>query len=205
MVRRVAHSVDEAGAHPRPGPVDGAEGAVEAPGGQDGQANQALSVALSTPVPLTAAHLTADFYCGEPSLDDSLKRRALANHLSGASRSFVVADDGLQVGGHYALAAGAVSHEMATPRVRRDMPDPVPVMVLARLAVERRFHSQHLGAALLQDAVQRVRAVANQAGVRALLVHALHQRAKSFYEHHGFQASPTHSPMLLLRLGAAKG
>ncbi len=162
-------------------------------------------MALAAPAPLTAAHLRADFDCGEPSLDEWLKRRAMTNHLSGASRTFVVTDDGLHVRGYYALAAGAVSHEMATPRVRRNMPQPVPVMVLARLAVDRPFHSRQVGGALLQDAVQRVLMVAEQAGVRALLVHALHQRAKAFYEHYGCEASPTHLMMLLLRLSVDKG
>ncbi len=81
------------------------------------------------------------------------------------------------------------------------MPDPVPVMVLARLAVDKQAQDLHLGAALLQDAVHRTVAVSTQAGVRALLVHALHERAKQFYEHYRFQASPTHPMMLILRVG----
>jgi GNAT superfamily N-acetyltransferase len=84
------------------------------------------------------------------------------------------------------------------------MPDPVPVMVLARLAVDRRAQGLHLGAALLQDAVNRAVAVSQNAGVRALLVHALHVKAKQFYEHYGFQPSPTHPMTLMLRLSSAK-
>lgn len=80
------------------------------------------------------------------------------------------------------------------------MPDPVPVMVLARLAVDRKAQGMHLGAALLQDAVNRAVAVSQNAGVRALLVHALHEEAKRFYEHYGFQQSPTHPLTLMLRL-----
>ena len=86
-------------------------------------------------------------------LDDWLKRRALANQSSGASRTFVVTDEDGRVRGYYAMAAGAVSHQLATGGVRRNMPDPVPVMVLARLAVDRRAQGLHLGAALLQDAI----------------------------------------------------
>ncbi len=137
-------------------------------------------------------------------LDDWLKRRALANQASGASRTFVVTDEGGHVRGYYAMAAGAVSHRLATSGVRRNMPDPVPVMVLARLAVDRRAQGLHVGAALLQDAVNRAVAVSQNAGVRALLVHALHEKARQFYEHYGFQSSPTHPMTLMLRLSSVK-
>jgi len=137
-------------------------------------------------------------------LDDWLKRRALANQSSGASRTFVVADQDSRICGYYAMAAGAVSHPLATRGVRRNMPDPVPVMVLARLAVDRRAQGQHLGASLLQDAVNRAVAVSQNAGVRALLVHALHEKAKQFYEHYGFAPSPTHPMTLMLRLSSMK-
>lgn len=156
--------------------------------------------ALSAPQPLDTTHQLTAFDCGEPSLDEWLRRRALTNHLSGASRTFVVTDlDGV-VRGYYALAAGALSHEMATSAVRRNMPDPVPVMVLARLAVDRRVQGGRVGAALLQDAVLRSQGVARNAGVRALLVHALHERARQFYAHYGFQSSPVHPMTLMLRL-----
>ena len=137
-------------------------------------------------------------------LDSWLKRRALTNQSSGASRTFVVTDDGGHVRGYYAMAAGAVSHQLATSGVRRNMPDPVPVMVLARLAVDRRVQGMHLGAALLQDAVNRTVAVSQHAGVRALLVHALHDKARQFYEHYGFQPSPMHPMTLMLRLSSVK-
>ncbi len=137
-------------------------------------------------------------------LDDWLKRRALANQSSGASRTFVVTDESNRVRGYYAMAAGAVSHELATRGVRRNMPDPVPVMILARLAVDRRTQGLHLGAALLQDAVNRAVAVSQNAGVRALLVHALHEKARQFYEHYGFQPSPTHPMTLMLCLSSVK-
>ena len=92
-----------------------------------------MSFDLVAPQPLTLDHRCADFSCGEPLLDEWLKRRAMANQLSGASRTFVVADSARRVYGYYAMAAGAVSHQLATGGVRRNMPDPVPVMVLARL------------------------------------------------------------------------
>jgi len=140
------------------------------------------------------------FACGEAVLDDWLKRRAMANQMSGASRTFVVADPDHRVLGYYAMAAGAVAHQMATRSVRRNMPDPVPVMVLARLAVDSQAQGIKLGASLLQDAVNRAVAVSHNAGVRALLVHAINERAKQFYECYGFAVSPAHPMTLMLRL-----
>lgn len=142
------------------------------------------------------------FDCGEPSLDEWLRKRALGNQASGASRTFVVLDGTRRVIGFYALAAGAVSHETATSSIRRNMPDPVPVLVLGRLAVDRQAQGMRLGAALLQDAVKRSMSVAANAGVRALLVHALNEEAKAFYEHYGFQSSTLHPMTLMLRLPA---
>lgn len=159
---------------------------------------------LGAPQPLTTDHRVDEFLCGESVLDEWLKRRALANQSSGASRTFVVVDPDNRVHGYYAMAAGAVAHHIATGGVRRNMPDPVPVLVLARLAIDRRAQGAKLGAALLQDAVHRAVAVSRHAGVRALLVHALHERAKQFYEHYGFQESPQHPMTLMLRLNIAK-
>jgi GNAT superfamily N-acetyltransferase len=159
-----------------------------------------VSRKLSSPEPLSSSHRLDAFDCGETVLNDWLKRRSLGNQSSGASRTFVVADETGRVLGYYALAAGAVAHEVATGSVRRNMPDPVPVLVLGRLAVDRSAQGARLGAALLQDAVKRAMSVAEDAGVRALLVHALHDKAKSFYAHYGFQPSAVHPMMLMLRL-----
>ncbi len=163
-----------------------------------------MSLHLRAPEPLVAAHRLTEFGCGETSLDEWLRRRAWVNQQSGASRTFVVADQTAQVFGYYAMAAGAVSHRDATGGVRRNMPDPIPVMVLARLAVDTRAQGIKLGAALLQDAVNRAVAVSHNAGVRALLVHALDERARQFYEHYGFQESPQHPMTLMLRLNTLK-
>ena len=128
----------------------------------------------------------------------------MTNQLSGASRTFVVTEHDGRVYAYYAMAAGVVSHQVATSNVRRNMPDPIPVMVLARLAVDHRTQGIKLGASLLQDAVGRAVSVSQNAGVRALLVHALHDRAKQFYEHYGFQESPQHPMTLMLRLNSVK-
>lgn len=163
-----------------------------------------MSLKLSAPQPLATMHLLGDFECGEPALDEWLKRRAMNNQATGASRTFVVVDEENRVVGFYAMAAGAVAHQMATSSVRRNMSDPVPVMVLGRLAVDRRAQGIKLGAAMLQEAVNRAITVSQNTGVRALLVHALHERAKQFYEYYGFQESPQHPMTLMLRLNGVK-
>lgn len=163
-----------------------------------------MSLGLTAPEPLAEHHLLDEFDCGELILDDWLKRRARANQISGASRTFVVAGEDRRVYGYYALAAGAVTHQMATGGVRRNMPDPIPVMVLGRLAVDQRAKGCQLGGALLRDAVQRAIQVSRNAGVRALLVHALNEQARQFYEHYGFQVSPMDPLTLMLRLDSTQ-
>jgi GNAT superfamily N-acetyltransferase len=155
---------------------------------------------LLAPEPLTADHNTVSFSCGETVLDEWLKRRALGNQISGASRTFVVADNNRDVMGYYALAAGAVTHQDATRSVRQNMPDPIPVMVLARLAVDARAQGMKLGAAMLQDALRRSLSVSQNTGVRAILVHALNDNARGFYEYYGFKPSPAHPMTLMFRL-----
>jgi GNAT superfamily N-acetyltransferase len=153
---------------------------------------------LRPPEPLSPDHQVHSFACGESVLDEWIKRRALGNPTSGASRTFVVTTR--EVMAYYALAAGAVAHQDATRSIRQNMPDPVPVMVLARLAVDARAQGMKLGAALLQDALQRCVLVSQNTGVRAMLVHALNDRARQFYEHYGFKVSPAHPMTLMLRL-----
>ena len=155
---------------------------------------------VQAPVLLGAIHETGAFDCGEPLMDDWLKRRALANQASGASRTFVVADEAQIVRGYYALAAGAVDHATAGGAMRRNMPDPLPVMVLGRLAVDRSFHGKGLGADLLRDAVLRTERLAQEVGIRALVVHALNDRACAFYRHHGFSESAIDPLILMLRI-----
>lgn len=145
--------------------------------------------AVRAPQRLTADHDVSAFDAGVAELDDWLKRRALQNESSRASRTLVITD-GQRVMGCYALAAGAVSQKVATGRVRRNMPEPVPVMVLGRLAVDRRHQGEGLGAALLRDALLRTLGVAEMAGIRAVLLHAVSEDARRFYLHHGLAESP---------------
>jgi GNAT superfamily N-acetyltransferase len=159
-----------------------------------------MSGRLSAPQPLAADHRTEGFSCGEASLDEWLRLRALVNQTTGASRTFVVTDDQGQVLAYCALAAGAVSHQESPGSIRRNMPEPILVMVLARLAVDQRLQGRQVGGALLKDALRRAAAVAQNVGVRALLVHALNEHARQFYIHYGFVASPVNPMTLMLAL-----
>jgi GNAT superfamily N-acetyltransferase len=151
---------------------------------------------ISAPEKLKPSHDLSQFECGEPELDDWLRRRALRNEEGGASRSYVVCV-GRQVVGYYALAAGAAAHANAPGRVRRNMSNPVPVMVIGRLAIDLKFQGRGIGSALLRDAVLRTAQAAGIAGIRAILVHAILERAKRFYEKSGFRTSPV-DPMTLM-------
>lgn len=157
---------------------------------------------ISAPEKLRAGHDLSEFESGEPSLDDWLRRRALQNEESGASRSYVVCS-GERVVGYYALAVGAVTHAEAPSRVRRNMPDPVPVMIIGRLAVHKEFQGRKIGPALLRDAILRTLKAAEIAGIRAILVHAISERARQFYAKCGFVPSPIEPMTLMITVAEA--
>lgn len=158
---------------------------------------------LSAPEKLSTNQDLSQFQCGEPTLDDWLKRRALRNEESGTSRTYVTCV-GNRVVGYYALAVGAVAHADAPGRVRRNMPDPVPVMVIGRLAIDQTIQGQSMGPALLRDAVLRTIQAADIAGIRAILVHAVSDRAKRFYEKWGFISSPLDPMTLMITMAEAQ-
>ena len=151
---------------------------------------------IGAPEHLTAQHELAAFDSGVVALDYWLKRHALTNERTGGSRTYVVCAR-RRVVGYYALATGAVAQTTVTGRVRRNMPDPVPVMLLGRLAVDRAFQGRGIGEGLLRDAIVRTLQAAELAGIRAILVHAISEDAKRFYERHGFVESPI-EPMTLM-------
>jgi GNAT superfamily N-acetyltransferase len=153
----------------------------------------------NAPAPLTAAHHVADFECGEATLDRWLKTKALRNEGRGASRTYVICAD-QRVVAYYCLATGSVASELAPGRIRRNMPNPIPVMVLGRLAVDLAWRRHGLGKALLRDAILRTIQVSELVGVKALLVHALSGPAVRFYEAQGFHPSPTNPRTLFLPL-----
>jgi len=158
---------------------------------------------IKPPEKLSSKHDLSQFRCGEPTLDDWLRRRAFQNEESGASRTYV-ACVGKRVLAYYALAVGAVAHAGAPGRIRRNMPDPVPVMVIGRLAVDETAQGQAIGAALLRDAILRTLQAAEIAGIRAILVHAISERAKRFYEKCGFTASPVEPMTLMITVAEAQ-
>jgi GNAT superfamily N-acetyltransferase len=151
---------------------------------------------LQSPEPLKAAHVLDGFDSGVASLDDWLRKRALPNQTSGASRTFVACDAG-RVVAYYALAASAIATGSAPGRFRRNMPDPIPVVVLGRLAVARSHRGQGLGRSMFKDAAQRVVQTADTIGIRGMLVHAISEEAKAFYLQLGLDPSPL-APMTLM-------
>lgn len=151
---------------------------------------------INTPELITTHHSFDDFSSGEPDLDHWLKQRALKNHQNNASRTFV-AHQNMQVIGYYCLAAGSVTTHEAPGKIKRNMPNPIPVMVLGRLAVDKTWHDRGLGKGLLKDALLRTATISREVGVKALLVHTLSDTAKHFYKRFGFMESPL-SPMTLM-------
>ncbi len=148
------------------------------------------------PEPLADHHQLGTFSSGVHALDDWLRRRARANQVSGASRSFVVCADDIVVG-YYALASGAINAAATPSRFRRNMPEPIPVAVLGRFAVDQTWHGQGIGRALFRDSALRVMQAAEAIGIRGMLVHAISEEAKAFYVALGLSESPL-EPMTLM-------
>lgn len=157
----------------------------------------------TAPEPIAAHHVFADFDSGQPTLDNWLTARALKNERDGASRTYVVCDDGAVVA-YYCLAAGSVQHRDVPGRLRRNMPDPIPVMLMGRLAVVRFHQGRGLARGLVRDAILRTLKAAEIAGIRALLVHALDDDAARFYRHLGFLESPVDPLVLALPVATAR-
>lgn len=152
--------------------------------------------AIAGPELLADAHAIEPFHSGVVILDDWLKRRARANQQSGASRTYVVAIQG-RVIGYYSLASGAISAIEAPGKIRRNMPDPIPMVLLGRLAIDADWQGKRIGVSLLKDAVLRVAGAARIIGIGGVMVHAISAEAKAFYLYHGFVESPS-SPMTLV-------
>jgi GNAT superfamily N-acetyltransferase len=153
---------------------------------------------LSGPMPMAPHHLTGSFSCGAPSLDEYLLRRALGDQRAEKSRTYVASRDN-HVVAYFTLAAGAVGPEAAPARVAKGQGrQPVPVILLARLAVDEREQGKRLGEAMLLEALARSAEAAETIGARAVLVHAKDDEARSFYRHYGFEPSPTDPLHLML-------
>lgn len=151
--------------------------------------------ALGAPQPLDAGHALDAFDCGNPALNEWLIRHARQAHASGSARTYVVVDD-QRIAGYFSLAVGQIDS--------LDAPSPIPVVILARLAVAMVDQGRGLGVGMLQDAILRTLAVADQAGVRALLTHPIDEAAARFYMRFGFEASPAREQQLILLLKDAR-
>ncbi|QQE91154.1 MULTISPECIES: GNAT family N-acetyltransferase [Azotobacter] len=161
-------------------------------------------MSLTAPHALDASHSLEGFDCGKPSLDDWLTRHARQAQASGSAKTYVVTD-GVRVAGYYSLTVGQIDTLEAPARVRQGMGAyPIPVVILARLAVAQRDQGLGIGVGLLQDAIRRTLTIAEQAGVRALLTHPIDEEASRFYLRFGFEASPAREQQLLLLLKDAR-
>lgn len=154
-------------------------------------------MSISAPESLLETHKVNSFNSGVDSLDGWLRQRALKNQVNGASHTYVACGEDQHVLAYYALASGAVTVGASSGRFRRNMPDPIPVVVLARLAVDRSLQKQGIGRALMRDASSRVIQAASTIGIRGMIVQALSDEAKEFYEKLGFESSPL-DPMTLM-------
>jgi predicted N-acetyltransferase YhbS len=143
---------------------------------------------------------TDDFESGESSLDEWLDKRAAANQEAGASRTFVTCVNDNRIVGYYCLSASSIQRVLATGAIRRNMPDPIPMLLLGRLAVDRRWQRRGIGRGLLKDAVLRTVEISQHVGVRGLLVHAVSEGAKRFYMDAQFEESPVNPMTLMVRL-----
>jgi len=155
---------------------------------------------IRAPEPLGQHHDTQSFDCGDPGLNDWLRKRARKAEHAGSARTYVVCTSDNRVIGYCSLAAGAINQENVPGRVKRNMPDPVPVILLGRLAVDNNFKGHGIGSGLLKDALQRAVSAAGTIGARAVLVHALDESARTFYQKHGLYESPTSELTLMVTM-----
>jgi predicted N-acetyltransferase YhbS len=161
-------------------------------------------VNLSIPQPLAAHHRLEGFDCGKPPLTDWLLRHARQAQGSGSAKTFVTCD-GERVAGYFSLTVGQIDSLDAPERVRRGMGQyPIPLVILARLAVDSDYQGQGIGYSLLQDAINRTLAIAEHAGIRALLTHPIDASAEAFYRRFGFESMPENARQLLLLLKDAR-
>jgi len=161
-------------------------------------------MSLSSPEPLASGHKLENFDCGKPSLNEWLLHHARQAQASGSAKTFVAVDDD-RVAGYFSLTVGQVDTLDAPERVRKGMGQyPLPVVLLARLAVCKQDHGRGIGFGLLQDAIRRTFQIAEQAGIRAMLTHPVDEEAARFYTRFGFSASPLRERQLLLLLKDAR-
>ncbi len=162
-----------------------------------------MTSTIKTPAPLTAQHAVSSFDCGEPSLNEWIKKRAHKNEELGGSRTYVICERDVVIG-YYALATGSIDHHKAPSSLKRNMPDPVPVMILGRLAIDQNHQSKGLGSSLLRDALLRTLQASQIAGIKAIMVEAISDGAKSFYKKYGFRDSSIEDRLLFITITEAQ-
>jgi GNAT superfamily N-acetyltransferase len=160
-------------------------------------------IEINPPTPIKTEHVIDSFDCDNDDLNKWLKQRALKNE-GHASRTYVVTTANNVVIAYYCLAFGSITHEEAASKVKRNMPNPIPAMIVGRLAVDRGWQGKGLGKGLLKDAVIRTLQAANVAGLRAILVHAISEDAKNFYLNCGFSQSPINEMTLMITVQDAR-
>lgn len=159
---------------------------------------------IEPPVHLEATHSLEKFDCGNAEMNNWLRRRALRNE-EGASRTYVVTPaNSTDVIAFYTLAMGTIMHEHALGKVKRNMPDPIPAMLLGRLAVDKAWQGKGIGDGMLKAAILKSLAISNEVGVQALFVHALDETAAGFYRRHGFYASPVNPLTMMITMKEAR-
>lgn len=162
------------------------------------------SISFSVPQALGLSHRLDEFDCGKPALTEWLLHHARQAQASGSARTFVVCEQD-RVAGYYSLTVGQIDTLEAPERIRRGMGQyPIPLVILARLAVDADYQRRELGFSLLQDAIMRTVSISDQAGIRALLTHPIDAKADAFYRRFGFESTPTHDRQLILLLKDAR-
>ncbi|MBH2008477.1 MAG: GNAT family N-acetyltransferase [Xanthomonadaceae bacterium] len=161
-------------------------------------------MALEAPQALDASHRLDEFNCGKPALNDWLTRYARQAQASGSAKTYVITEDA-RIAGYFSLTVGQIDTLEAPDRVRKGMGSyPIPVVILARLAVSLSDQGRGIGVGMLQEAIRRTLAIADQAGVRAMLTHPIDDEAARFYLRFGFEPSPVREQQLLLLLKDAR-
>ena len=169
-----------------------------------GKIKSLKDITLSQPCLLKDGHILDNFDCGNNSLNNWLRRYAMQNHRANAARTFVVCNEDTVVG-YYSLAVGSIEHELAGKRIKKGLArHSIPVMILARLAVDLGYQGKKIGSGLLKDAVLRTLQASEHAGIRAIFVHAKDEKARNFYKHFGFEPSPIDPLKLMLLIQDAR-
>jgi GNAT superfamily N-acetyltransferase len=154
---------------------------------------------INAPEPLTNQHNVDNFDCGEDTLNEWLKKRALKNEDRGGSRTYVICQNNVVIG-YYALAAGSVVHQKVPSAITRNMPEPIPIVILGRLAVDKNYQNQKLGSSMLRDAILRIVQAEKILGIKAIMVEALSDEAVTFYKKYGFRDSPVEKRLLFITI-----